>query len=222
MILRFGSHRIGGSSPWIIVAGSIGVRPESANYRAGVYASNLLHLLMAANISRAVVVGTSLGGLLAMSLAAQRPAVLASVVLNDIGPDIDGTGSDNVSQYLAADMRPRTWDEATAMVKDISSDAAPDFSDAQWMALTRRSFREDENGNIRVDFDPAVGAAFLKAEPLPDLWPLYGGLRHVPVLAIRGAISDMLSSATFDRMARDQAGLGSDHRSQTAATYLAR
>ena len=175
--------------------------PNPQNYRAGVYASDLLHLLMAANISRAVVVGTSLGGLLAMSLAAQRPAVLAGVVLNDIGPDIDGTGSDNVSQYLAADMRPRTWDEATAMVKDISSDAAPDFSDAQWMALTRRSFREDENGNIRVDFDPAVGAAFLKAEPLPDLWPLYGGLRHVPVLAIRGAISDMLSSATFDRMA---------------------
>ena len=175
--------------------------PKPHNYRAEVYASDVLHLLMAANISRAVVIGTSLGGLLAMSLAASRPAVLAGVVLNDIGPDIDGNGLDNVRQYLAADMRPRTWDEAAAMVKDISFDAAPDFSEAQWIALTRRSFREDENGNIRVDFDPAVGAAFLKAEPVPDLWPLYGGLRHVPTLAIRGALSDVLSTATFDRMA---------------------
>jgi len=181
--------------------------PRPQNYRADVYASDVLHLLMATNIWRAVVVGTSLGGLLAMSLAAQRPAVLAGVVLNDIGPDIDGDGLDNVRQYLAADMRPQTWDEAAVMVKDTSLDAAPDFSDAQWMALARRSFREDETGNIRVDFDPAVGAAFLKAEPMPDLWPLYGGLRNVPVLAIRGALSDMLTSATFERMAEIKSDL---------------
>ena len=87
------------------------------------------------------------------------------------------------------------------MVKDISFDAAPGFSEAQWMALTRRSFREDKTGAIRVDFDPAFAAAFLKAGPVPNLWPLYRGLYRVPVLAIRGALSNMLTSATFDRMA---------------------
>ena len=146
--------------------------PRPQNYQPEVYAADVLHLLTAANISRAVVVGTSIGGLLAMSLAAQRPTILAGVVLNDIGPEIDGAGLDNVRRYLTADMQPRTWDEAAAMVKDISLAAAPDFSEAQWMALTRRSFREDGNGNIRVDFDPAVAAEFLKSEPVLDLWPL--------------------------------------------------
>lgn len=175
--------------------------PRPQNYHAAIYASDLLHLLTATNISRAVVVGTSLGGLLAMSLSAQRPTVLAGVVLNDIGPNIDGAGLDNVRHYLAADLHPRTWDEAATMIKGLSLAAAPDFSEAQWMALARRSFREGPNGDIRVDFDPAVAAEFLKAESVPDLWPLYGGLRHVPALAIRGALSDVLSSATFDRMA---------------------
>ena len=82
------------------------------------------------------------------------------MVLNDIGPDIDGTGSDNVSQYLAPTCALAPGTKRPPWSRTSHRTRRPDFSDAQWMALTRRSFREDENGNIRVDFDPAVGAAF--------------------------------------------------------------
>ena len=174
--------------------------PEPDNYRPDVYVGDVLHLLAAAQLPRAIVVGTSLGGLLAMSLSAQRPTVLAGVVLNDIGPEIDPAGLDRIKHFLAEDMRPGNWDEAVAKVKQVSLDAAPDFTEADWMALARRSFWENEKGDIRLDFDPALGTRFLKDGPLPDMWPLFGGLRHIPTLAVRGELSDVLSAETFDRM----------------------
>ena len=175
--------------------------PDPRNYRAEVYVSDALHLLAAANVPRAVVVGVSLGGLLAMFLAAHRPGVLAGVVLNDIGPEIESAGLEWIRRCLARDMRPGTWDEAAALAREVALDAAPDLADDRWMTVARRSFREDEAGVIRPDFDPAVAVAFAKEDPPPDLWPLYGGLGRVPTLAIRGALSDVLSAATFERMA---------------------
>lgn len=175
--------------------------PDPRNYRADVYVGDVLHLLAAANIPRAVVVGVSLGGLLAMFLAAHRPGVLAGVVLDDIGPEIESAGLEWIRRCLARDMRPGAWDEAAALTREVALDAMPDLSDDQWMAVARRSFREDEAGVIRPDFDPALADAFAKEGPLPDLWPLYGGLGRVPTLAIRGALSDILSAETFERMA---------------------
>ncbi len=175
--------------------------PDPRNYRAETWLGDLLHLLAAANVPRAVVVGTSLGGILAMLLAAQRPGVLAGVVLNDIGPEVESAGLERIGSILARGMRPRTWDEAAAMTREAALDAAVDFGDDQWMALARRSFREDEAGVIRPDFDPALGGAFSRDGPPPDMWPLYGGLRRVPTLAVRGDLSDILSAGTFDRMA---------------------
>lgn len=175
--------------------------PDPANYRPDIYISDVVQLLAAANLPTAIVIGTSLGGLLAMSLSAHRPTVLAGVVLNDIGPEVETAGLDKIKSYLAEDMRPATWEEAAAKVKEISFDAAPDFSEADWMALARRSFRESDNGGIRLDFDPALAASMQKDFLIPDLWPLFKGLRHVPTLAIRGNLSDVLATATFDRMA---------------------
>lgn len=175
--------------------------PDPRNYRAEVYVSDALHLLAAANVPRAVVVGVSLGGLLAMFLAAHRPGVLAGVVLNDIGPEIESAGLEWIRRCLARDMRPGTWDEAAALAREVALDAAPDLAADRWMTVARRSFREDEAGVIRPDFDPAVAVAFAKEDPPPDLWPLYGGLGRAPTLAIRGALSDVLSAATFERMA---------------------
>ena len=175
--------------------------PDPRNYRTEVYVSDALHLLAAANVPRAVVVGTSLGGLLAMFLAAHRPGALAGVVLNDIGPEIESAGLEWIKRCLTRDMRPGTWDEAAALAREVALDAAPDFADDRWMTVARRSFREDEAGVILPDFDPALVDVFAKEDPPPDLWPLYGGLGRVPTLAIRGALSDILSSGTFERMA---------------------
>ena len=175
--------------------------PNPRNCLPEVYANDILHLAAAANVSSAIVIGTSLGGLLAMSLAAQRPGILAGVVVNDIGPEIDPSGLDNIRKYLAMDLHPSSWDEAADMVKQISLSAAPDFTENQWLDLARRSFRQDDTGAIRLDFDPALATTFLDSEPVPELWPLFGGLKHIPTLAIRGALSDVLSQQTFEKMA---------------------
>lgn len=86
--------------------------------------------------------------------------------------------------------------------------AWPNLSDERWSALTRRGYRKDEKGALSVDADPMIGER-LRAAPAAsaDLWPFWKALRAVPVLAIRGAQSDILSPATFAKMKAENPGL---------------
>jgi hypothetical protein len=83
--------------------------------------------------------------------------------------------------------------------------AMPDASDEDWHAFARRSYIEVD-GVPQLAVDPGIGEA-VRAAPggaAPDLWPVYAALRLLPALAIRGAVSDVLSEATFERMAREK------------------
>ena len=83
--------------------------------------------------------------------------------------------------------------------------AWPGLSDESWHRLARRSFREDASGTPVADVDPRVGDAMrASTASTPDLWPLYGTLGAMPVLAIRGALSDILSEPVFARMQREK------------------
>jgi pimeloyl-ACP methyl ester carboxylesterase len=174
--------------------------PDPANYRPEVYMGDILALLAAADLTRVIVIGTSLGGLLAMSLAAYRPAVLAGVVLNDIGPEIDPAGIERIRGYVGQDVRPRNWNDAVDQVRSGFADAYPTFTPSDWEALTRRTFRVDADGSIRLDYDMSIGRGFSHAPPPGSFWPLFGGLAAIPTLVLRGALSDILSPVTVARM----------------------
>jgi pimeloyl-ACP methyl ester carboxylesterase len=182
--------------------------PEWRNYHPGTYVADLGLLLAAAEVGQVVVIGTSLGGLLAMLLAASRPRSLCGVVLNDIGPEVAAEGIARISGYVGRAAPVPTWEAAAAQVRAINEAAFPDLTDAEWLAFARRTCREAD-GAIRVDMDPRIGDA-VRAAPAgaaPDLWPVYAALGPVPVLAIRGELSDVLSAATFDRMLREKPDL---------------
>jgi pimeloyl-ACP methyl ester carboxylesterase len=172
------------------------------NYRPEVHLSDLVHLMTAAQIHRAVIVGTSYGGLLAMGLGVIQPTCLAGVVLNDVGPEISDSGADRISGYIGKDVRHPDWAAAAAATKAQFGAAFPDADDDSWMDSARRMYVEDGEGQLRLDYDLALGKALQEQSGnVPDLWPVYGSLRHIPVLAIRGALSDVLSENTFARMA---------------------
>jgi pimeloyl-ACP methyl ester carboxylesterase len=173
--------------------------PDPRNYNPAVYLTDLVALLDESGVKPAVI-GTSLGGMLAMMLAVTQRARIAGIVLNDIGPEIDPTGIERIKGYAGRTPPARDWEEAAAQTRTIYGQAWPDLPPERWAALTRRGCRE-HGGHIEVDADPAIGEV-MRAAPAaaPDLWPLWNALADMPALAIRGALSDILSAATFERM----------------------
>jgi pimeloyl-ACP methyl ester carboxylesterase len=179
-----------------------------SNYQIPVYVNDLLQLFAGLGVQRASIVGTSMGGLMAMVLAAMQPQWVAGIVLNDVGPEVDPQGLERIRSYAGKSPPVRSWDEAVAQVREIYGAAWPGLSDARWHSIARRSYRANAQGVPEADADPLI------AEPLrdnkaaaPDLWPLWGALAKVPMLAIRGAQSDILSTATLARMRREKPDL---------------
>jgi pimeloyl-ACP methyl ester carboxylesterase len=175
--------------------------PQPQNYQPAVYVRDVLALLGTVDVKRVAIIGTSLGGMLAMMLAYSQPALVAGMVLNDVGPEIDPVGIERIKQYAGRLPPARSWSGAVAQTRAVYGDAWPGIAEDRWLALARRGYRENPAGVVDIDADPGIGVA-LRAAPQAtlDLWPLWKALCKVPTLAIRGALSDILSAATFARM----------------------
>jgi pimeloyl-ACP methyl ester carboxylesterase len=182
--------------------------PNWRNYQPMTYVGDIAALLTALAAPNVVVIGTSLGGLLAMMMAAMLPGVLAGVVLNDIGPEVDKSGTDRIASYVGKLPPIVTWQDAASQSRLIHAAALPDFMEEDWLKFARCTYRDDGAGRPVLDMDPHIGDAMRDAAgPLPDLWPLFRLLGKVPTLAIRGATSDILSPATFARMQQEKPDL---------------
>jgi pimeloyl-ACP methyl ester carboxylesterase len=182
--------------------------PNWTNYHPGTYLGDIEALQATAGAERMVVVGTSLGGILAMLIAATRPAAIAAAVLNDVGPEIAPEGLQRISKYVGRAAPVTSWAEAAAQTRATYELALPDLTDEEWLAYARRSYVEVE-GELRLAMDPMIGEA-VRAAPAgaaPDLWPVFGALAPLPVLALRGEFSDILSEGTFERMGREKPDL---------------
>lgn len=177
-----------------------------ANYQPMTYLHDIRHLLALAGIARVIVIGTSLGGVLAMAMSAMMPTALAGVILNDIGPKIDQSGLQRILDYIGVDRPHMNW---TSAAKDLRV-MFPTLSlqnEAQWEAATRATWREGEDGVLHFDWDVKLCQPLRDDRELPDLWPFFAGLRHTPLLSIRGALSDVLSPQTVAAMASLHPGM---------------
>jgi pimeloyl-ACP methyl ester carboxylesterase len=182
--------------------------PHWQNYHAGTYLSDIAQLMTTLRLERVAVVGTSLGGILGMALGSNAPERVAGIVLNDIGPEVDVEGLERLKGYVGKLPAVRTWDEATAQLRAVYERAWPGLSAETWSMLARRSYRADESGTPVLDFDRMVGDALRAAPAAPDgLWPTYALLKSIPMLAIHGALSDILSTRTLERMQQEKPDL---------------
>jgi pimeloyl-ACP methyl ester carboxylesterase len=177
------------------------------NYDPTVYLQDLRHLLAVARLHEAVFVGTSLGGLLSMGMAVLAPTALAGAVLNDVGPELGTNGLSRIVDYVGRDHPVAGWDEAVAGLRRLMPGLAGQ-PDPVVLELARGTYREGDDGRLHVDWDIAI-AKPLRAGPGPDrdLWPIYRALAGRPVLALRGALSDILTAETFERMERELPGI---------------
>jgi pimeloyl-ACP methyl ester carboxylesterase len=163
-------------------------------------------LLTALDPGPVVVIGTSLGGILATGLAAARPLMIAGALINDAGPDIQPGGLGRIKAMIGKDRVHRDWDSAVADLKQLMYDAPiPPDNDKAWMAYAKSTWRQGEDGLLHYDFDTRLVRTLGMKGLRTDLWALFGALAHVPVAVVRGGISDILTAETLTRM-RDARG----------------
>jgi pimeloyl-ACP methyl ester carboxylesterase len=175
--------------------------PNPENYQPAVYVEDILALLEAVNEPRVMVIGTSMGGMLAMMMGVGHRNRIAGLVLNDMGPEVDPKGLERIKGYAGRLPAPKDWDDAVAQTKVMFGDAWPGLSADRWATLTRRAYSEDAAGALKIEADPKIGEV-LRAAPAStaNLWPFWNALRGIPMLSIRGETSDILSAATFAQM----------------------
>ena len=183
--------------------------PDWRNYDVLVEADDVLAGLVALGIPEAVFIGTSRGGLIIHVLAALRPSVLKAVVLNDVGPVIQGEGLAQIRGYLERAPKPRSWSDAVEIQKTALGRSFPALADEDWERMARAVFRE-EKGRIVPDFDRKLLKPLMRIDfdaPLPILWPQFDGLRAKPLMVVRGENSSLLSESTVREMAERHPGM---------------
>ena len=182
--------------------------PNFNNYEIPVYLNDLLLLLTGLGVGRARIIGTSMGGLMAMVLGVMQPQLVAGIVLNDVGAELDPQGLERIRGYAGKSAPVRSWEEAVADVRGIYGSVWPGLSDERWQRIARLSYRASAQGVPEADADPLIAEPFRDPKTgAPNLWPLWGALAKVPILAIRGAHSDILSAATLARMQQEKPDL---------------
>lgn len=173
-------------------------------YDIKIEAEDVLQILAAAGVHEAVLVGTSRGGLIAMLLSALRPTVIRGVVLNDVGPALETKGLLRIRSYLGQLPSPRDWSDGADILRRVFDAQFPAFGAAEWETMARGTWIESE-GRLVAAHDPALARTLegLDVETrVPTVWPLFEGLRRVPLLVLRGERSDLLSAETVEAMAR--------------------
>jgi pimeloyl-ACP methyl ester carboxylesterase len=177
---------------------------DSATYTPPTYAADLIALLEQERIERFVSIGTSLGGLVTMLLAVMRPGLLAGAALNDIGPEVDPAGIERIRGYVGQGRSFATWMHAARALQESQGSAFPGYDLDAWLAMAKRCMALGQNGRISFDYDMTIADPFAAQDNAvpPDLWPAFEALGQVPVLLLRGELSDLLSDATVAEMKR--------------------
>jgi len=171
------------------------------NYTIRVALADLSAVLAALEITSAIFVGTSFGGVLAMMLAVLPPIAVAGVILNDIGPVIEPRGLVRIKQYVGKLPVPRTLEEGAEILRWWFNAQFPKLAPQDWIAFAQRTWRE-HRGALMPNHDLKLARALrgVSLERLPTLWDQFDALAHIPLMVIRGANSDMLASTTLNAM----------------------
>jgi pimeloyl-ACP methyl ester carboxylesterase len=204
-------------APWIAARGrrvlavdvrgrGLSDRDPSASYWLPIYADDVRLLAEALGIARAILIGTSMGGLITMELAGIAPPLVAAAIINDIGPAPAAEGLARIAAYVGKTPVFASWDDAALYLQRQNEAALPQYRAEDWRRMAARMFRE-EGGRVEADYDPAIATAFATAPLLTDPWDRWNGLcSGRPLLLLRGALSDLLTPGDATRMIAEHEG----------------
>ena len=182
--------------------------PDPNRYSPTTYVGDMIALLSHLGLDEIITLGTSLGGLMTIMMNAMQPGVIKAAIINDIGPEIDPKGIERIKSYVGLGTPPETWAEAVAGVKKANPGVYPKFTDEDWLNYARALY-DDIDGKPVSQYDPAIRNNFdtNDDQSAPDLWPLFAQMHHIPMVVLRGELSDILAAGTLERMANEHPDL---------------
>ncbi len=177
---------------------------DTSTYTPPTYIKDVEALLAELGIEKFVAIGTSMGGLITMLMAAKDASRIVAAVLNDIGPEIDPTGLAHIAGYVGQGRSFDTWMHAANSLRETHGASFPDYSIDTWLEMAKRTMVLGQNGRLVLDYDMGIADPFKSANdaPQPDLWPAFKALSDTPTLLVRGELSNLLTEQTQSRMAR--------------------
>jgi pimeloyl-ACP methyl ester carboxylesterase len=200
---------------WRVICVDLRGRGESAHakdpmtYIPPVYLQDVLALYEQLELKRAVLFGTSLGGLITMLLAATDKTKLAGALLNDIGPVMELRGLEHIRSYVGRARDWPTWLHAARFLAEAQRDRYPDWEIDQWLVYAKRLCKLTSAGRIVFDYDMRIAEPFKlpQGEAGFDLWPMFRALEGVPSLIVHGGISDLLTADSVKKMTDEMPGM---------------
>ena len=175
---------------------------DAMTYAPLTYVQDVVALLEAESIERFATIGTSLGGLVTMLLAATLPGRLAAAVLNDVGPELNPAGLERIRGYVGQTGNFPTWVHAARAIQSGNAHVYPGWQLEDWLVMAKRTHRLTREGRITADYDSNIAQPFKLpgGEAGVDLWPAFDALKALPLLILRGELSDILSTDAAARM----------------------
>lgn len=196
---------------WRLICPDMRGRAESAyakdamTYVPLTYLQDISRLLADLAITRFVAIGTSLGGIITMLIAATQREWLAGALLNDVGPTLDDAGLARIRSYVGVGQSHPTWVHAARALAEVNADVYPGYDLEQWIAMAKRLYRLNSGGRVVLDYDMKIAEPIraMGSEAGVDMWPVMQAFAGIPTLLLRGERSDLLGAATAERMVRD-------------------
>jgi pimeloyl-ACP methyl ester carboxylesterase len=169
------------------------------DYNTATYLADLVAMLAHAHASDVAWVGTSMGGILGMIMAAQPDTPVVRLVVNDVGAVLEPAALSRIATYVGVDPVFDSFAALEAHVRQVSAPFGP-LTDAQWEHLSRSIARQTQDGQWRLKYDPGIAVPFRTSASQPaNLWAQWDAIR-CPTLLLRGSDSDLLSKTTAQAM----------------------
>ncbi|HEY4163686.1 MAG TPA: alpha/beta hydrolase [Dongiaceae bacterium] len=198
LAMRLAAMRMRVICPDVVGRGRSDWLKDPVNYAYPQYLADMSALIARLGEVRVDWIGTSMGGLIGMFLAAMPESPIRSLVLNDIGPMVPKSALERIADYVGRDEGFGDLAALETYLRQVHASFGP-LTDAQWNHLAAHSHRRREDGSYGLAYDPAIAVNVRQGVQDWDLWPSWDQI-VCPVLVLRGEKSDLLSAATAREM----------------------